>query len=166
MVLRRKHSVSALELVEKIESGEIKGRFLGVRDRMNLVGFLTLEGYNTEEISRLLNMHRATIYRDLKRIEKAQATLVKEITIEKTVGKLLSYSQRIMTKLIRKGEEGEAFKILTTTIEKLQSMGLINQKATGPVIQNNINVDTGKTKDDSVDLRERMQSYVDRFSIN
>ncbi len=132
-------SIRAIDVLQKLKSGELSGKLLGPETRQAVVSTLTADGASVAEIAAVLKVSDRTIERDRAAIAKRLALHKDPNLTGEVLGRLLSEAelaiQRIRATLRDKGIdpavriEGHTrwFQIMDRLVERLQSAGRVDR---------------------------------------
>lgn len=116
---------NAAEVLSMIRDGTVQASKLTPQDRRPVVAYLRLEGYSTEDISRLFDVAASLISKDLKLLSKDRAKIMKGLSLLEVAGRLSEIARHLSRKARREGSYGTAWKIEKELIESLQNLGFL-----------------------------------------
>jgi len=120
---------SALDLLRRVRSGEIRPEEVSTHERRICVTYLRLEGYTQEEISEIFEVHRQTIARDERALRNETARLVDDIDARAMAGGLIGWARHITTKALKEKDYSLARTDQRELVSDLQGLGYLPKAA-------------------------------------
>lgn len=119
--------LSPTALLEKLSKGEIKYMALRYSDRLSLVGML-LHDHTQEETAGILGCSRSAVVRCQNVLRDNATNLVKEVSIDRVAGRLISRAHWLSVKAARIRQYAVAWQIERELIQDLQSLGYVHRE--------------------------------------
>lgn len=120
---------SALDLLRRVRSTEIRPDEVSTHERRVCVAYLRLEGYTQEEIAEIFQVHRQTIVRDEAALRKETAKLVDDLDARAMAGGLLGWARHITAKALKEKDFALAWKVQRELVTDLQGLGYLPKAA-------------------------------------
>ena len=126
---RRPSRRSALELLRKVRTREVRPGEVSREERRVCVAYLRLEGYTQDEIAEIFQVHRHTIARDERAVQKEMGRLVDKLDVRAMAGGLVAWARHITAKAIKEKDYALAWKIQRELVADLQALGYLPKAA-------------------------------------
>ncbi len=130
-------SEPVVELIKRLQRGELSGKQLRIEDRRACVGYLTAEGYSSAEIGGILRVADRTVIRDRKAVRQANALTVDEGFAPEMAGRLVHEAESTVSRLrrisrekstpaaVRVDAERTTWQVLQGLVGSLQKLGYL-----------------------------------------
>ncbi len=156
------YEISAVQLLQQINSGEINARLLDPASRQRCIEVMVAEGYMIPHIAHVLKRSEKTISRDLKEIQARHALSPDVEFAKQFIGQVFQKAMNHHDHLVRLartqgatvGEktqaETSAWKVLKELVERLQNLGYLPQKpeqVSGDIYHHFVNEERGESYD-------------------
>ena len=122
---RRPGRANALNLLQRVRSGDLPPEEVSTHDRRVCVAYLRLEGYTQEEIAEIFEVHRQTVTRDEAAIRKRAARFVDDLDVRAVAGGHVGWARHLTAKALKEKDYGLAWRIQRELLGDLQSLGFL-----------------------------------------
>lgn len=122
-VQRRKSGV--IELLAKLQSGEVRPAAITLEERRSCVNYLRLEGYTQEEMAKIFGVHRATIGRDEALLAERAGQGIADIKTKEVAAGLIAWAKHLTAKAMKAKNHALVWRIQKELTEKLEELGII-----------------------------------------
>lgn len=118
------------ELVRRMKEEEITGKDLTSFEKMAVIRFLKYEGWKVGAVARLMGVTRKTVWKYKQRDKAALQRRITDLDVLTFAGEHIEMAERLVQKLLAKGQERAAWNVRRGLLSDLQGLGFIMKKPT------------------------------------
>ena len=120
---------NAVEILKRLQTGELSSEDIDIHERRACVAYLRLEGYGQDEIASIFDVTRQTIYRDERANKKALARLIDEIDAKAVAGGMIASARHLYNKAMKEKDYSLVWRIERELLSDLQGLGYLPKAA-------------------------------------
>lgn len=116
---------SPMDLLERIRNNTLTSKDLSFAQRRLCVEYLDASGWSEANMATFFEVHRNTIYSDLKKIHQVHGEMLLKTKFEHILGHLITVKKHVQAKLSTQKKWKDVWIIEREFLEKLQGLGVV-----------------------------------------